>query len=253
MAWIESHQSLGKHPKVLRLAGELKVHKMQAIGHLHGLWWWALEYAADGDLSKFEAAEIEAACEWPGIPGALNTALRNNGWIDQNKHIHDWDKFTLHYDHMLEKKERQLEQVKARVRAFRDRKRSRNAPVTQCNAPTKPNQPNLTNQTKPNLPKEDKRVKFEKPTPEQVAAYATEKGFTAFDADYFCDYYTARGWKVGAAAMRDWQAACRTWQKRKFSDKGGSAFGKVIKPRVGYTGEFVPTKKVITAADIAQQ
>ena len=52
MAWIESHQELRHHYKTKRLARELKVTVAAAIGHLHCLWWWAIDFAPDGDLSK---------------------------------------------------------------------------------------------------------------------------------------------------------------------------------------------------------
>ncbi len=51
MAWIESHQSLRNHRKVLVAAQMLKMDKHKFIGHLHCLWWWALDNAdIDGNL-----------------------------------------------------------------------------------------------------------------------------------------------------------------------------------------------------------
>jgi hypothetical protein len=29
------------------------------------------------------------------------------------------------------------------------------------------------------------------------------------------DYYTARGWMLGKAKMKDWRAAVRTWEKNQ--------------------------------------
>jgi hypothetical protein len=89
-AWIESHQSLGRHPKLFRLAGKLRVHKAQAIGHLQYLWWWALDFAPNGNLSAFTPAEISAGAEWPGEPGLFHVAMCESGWIDGDGMIHDW-------------------------------------------------------------------------------------------------------------------------------------------------------------------
>lgn len=54
------------------------------------------------------------------------------------------------------------------------------------------------------------------PTPEQVTAYSASIGF-ALDGQHFCDHYEAKGWLVGKARMKDWQAAVRTWQRSGFS------------------------------------
>src|SRR5262245_42362945 len=90
MAWIESHQSLGRHPKMLRLAARVRACGPQVIGHLHYLWWWALDYAPDGDVSRFAAQEIAAASEWNGDPDLWLAALGETGWIDPDGHLHDW-------------------------------------------------------------------------------------------------------------------------------------------------------------------
>lgn len=90
MAWLESHQSLGRHPKLFRLSSQLRIHKAQAVGHLQYLWWWALDFAPTGNLSAFTPAEISAGAEWPGEPGPFQQALKDCQWIDKNGMIHDW-------------------------------------------------------------------------------------------------------------------------------------------------------------------
>lgn len=52
MAWLRSHQELARHPKVKRLSRQLNISLPQAIGHLHLLWWWCMDYAQDGDLTE---------------------------------------------------------------------------------------------------------------------------------------------------------------------------------------------------------
>lgn len=56
------------------------------------------------------------------------------------------------------------------------------------------------------------REKFSPPTADEVKAYAADKGLT-LDADRFVDFYAAKGWKVGAAPMKDWRAAARNWAR----------------------------------------
>jgi hypothetical protein len=64
-----------------------------AIGHLHLLWWWALEYTRDGDLSGFDDEEVAIACVWEGEPAALRAALIGAGFLDACGAIHDWDDY----------------------------------------------------------------------------------------------------------------------------------------------------------------
>ena len=54
MAWIKSEQALASHPKLHMLAEDLGVSVPQTVGHLHLLWWWALDYCQDGYLTKYK-------------------------------------------------------------------------------------------------------------------------------------------------------------------------------------------------------
>ena len=61
-----------------------------------------------------------------------------------------------------------------------------------------------------------KRTRFVKPTVAEVQAYCAERK-NNIDPQHFWDYYEARGWKVGGrTAMKDWQAAIRTWENNNF-------------------------------------
>jgi hypothetical protein len=75
---------------MLRLAARVRACGPQVIGHLHYLWWWALDYAPNGDVSRFAAQEIAAASEWNGDPDLWLAALGETGWIDATGHLHDW-------------------------------------------------------------------------------------------------------------------------------------------------------------------
>lgn len=50
------------------------------------------------------------------------------------------------------------------------------------------------------------------PTPAQVDAYALNIG-TTVQGGPFCDFYESKGWLVGKAKMKNWQAAVRTWAR----------------------------------------
>jgi hypothetical protein len=67
------------------------------------------------------------------------------------------------------------------------------------------------------IPKEKKapRNKFIPPSLEELSKFITEKKLT-FDPQVFLDHFYSNGWKVGGkAAMKDWQASARNWNRRQ--------------------------------------
>lgn len=93
MAWIESHQELREHPKTKRLCRLLALPRPMVVGYLHFLWWWAYDYAAEGDLSVFSDEDIADAVDWEGEASAFVQALVQSGFIDENRRLHDWEDF----------------------------------------------------------------------------------------------------------------------------------------------------------------
>lgn len=109
-AWIKSYQALRQHPKTRKLArrvGGLPA----AIGHLHCLWWWCIDYAPDGDLTKHTAEDIAIACEWDGKPADLIKHLSECGFLDNGSglHVHDWDEYG---GALVERRERNAQRMK---------------------------------------------------------------------------------------------------------------------------------------------
>lgn len=96
MAWIKSEQALGSHPKLRLLAKELDISIPETIGHLHLLWWWAVDYAEDGDVTRYKDF-IPFAAQFEGDADKFVKALIDFGWLDEvdNKLIiHDWLEYT---------------------------------------------------------------------------------------------------------------------------------------------------------------
>ena len=116
--WIESHQSLRSHPKVKKAARLAGVNEFEMIGRLHCLWWWALDYAPDGDITNYTDDDIEDAVGWTGERGLFANALVNCGFnghgglIDvtrDSRVIHDWHEYG---GRLLEKREANKERMR---------------------------------------------------------------------------------------------------------------------------------------------
>lgn len=63
--------------------------------------------------------------------------------------------------------------------------------------------------------------KFIPPTEPEVKAYVLEMGYH-FNPEAFVPHYQSKGWKVGNEPMKDWRAACRTWEtswKQKYGEQ----------------------------------
>jgi len=146
--WIESHQELGRHPKTKKFARLTGISLPAAVGHLHYLWWWAMDYARnDGNLSKYDADDIADAVLWTGDANELLNCLIKSGFVDDTSDglvIHDWMQYI---GKLLEKLATDAE----RKRKSRDKnKMSDGCPAdvhvtAQVTIPNQPNQPNLTN------------------------------------------------------------------------------------------------------------
>jgi len=83
MSWIRSRITLARHPKTRCLCRLLGTSLPAAIGHLHLLWYWTLEFSPDGDLSAYTDEDIADAAQWEGDPHRFVEALVLA--------IHDWE------------------------------------------------------------------------------------------------------------------------------------------------------------------
>lgn len=67
-----------------------------------------------------------------------------------------------------------------------------------------------------------KTTTFIPPTDEQVRSFVREKGYH-FNPEQFVPFYQSKGWRVGKEPMKDWKAACRTWEA-SWKEKHGEQF-----------------------------
>jgi DnaD/phage-associated family protein len=148
VAWIESNQELARHPKAIKAARKLGISVPTVVGHLHFLWWWCLEYANDGDLSKFDALDIAVAAGWEGDAGDFVTALvecgpgDSMGFIEQTDRglaIHDWMDYA---GRLIEKRQantKRMQSARAKQKHARNTGATRATHVQGLQYPTVPN------------------------------------------------------------------------------------------------------------------
>ena len=141
MAWIEVHDTLPDHPKVLRAAKALKLDSDALVGKLVRLWVWALGNREDGVLNDLDADRLDVIMQYRGKASALLEALVTNRLLDalpdEHYMIHDWDE---HVMMLRDKREEKRKQNAERVKRYRNAKKRMesencNADVThECNA-----------------------------------------------------------------------------------------------------------------------
>ena len=108
MAWIPSHQELRSHPKTRKAARRAGVSLPTMIGHLHLLWYWALDLAEDGDLAKFDDEDIADGAGWEDDPEVFVQALvqcgsgGGQGFLTADRRLHDWDEYGGKYAKRVE-------------------------------------------------------------------------------------------------------------------------------------------------------
>ena len=124
MAWIELHQTLPTHRKIMKLRRILKIKTPQAVGHVAMLWLWSIDNAPDGDLSKVDVEDIAEACEWPRGAETFVSAMKEAGLIDADMKLHDWDEYT---GGLMEKREDRRKKDRERQARSRAKKAAQKA------------------------------------------------------------------------------------------------------------------------------
>lgn len=86
---------------------------------------------------------------------------------------------------------------------------------------------------------------MKKPTIEEIKSYMLEIKCPSYftESEKFFDHHESKGWVVGRAPMKNWQAACRTW-KRFVEERLGRFHPKTEMPN-RVSGNAPPVIKVM--------
>lgn len=215
MAWIESHQELGSHPKTLKLARILGVSRAAAVGHLHFLWWWALDYSQEGNLNRFEALDIAIGGEWESDPETFVDALVRAGFLDQTSDglaVHDWDQ----YGGRLQERRAKDAERKRTTRNVQRMSSGQGADIQETACVTQHNSREHNKDASASARKTTRATATPNeytPNETQYAWARDELGFDTLRVDRetekFLDHHRARG-----STMKSWDAAWRNWMRR---------------------------------------
>ena len=235
MAWIKLQQELAKHPKTKRLARTLGISKAETIGHLFLFWGWALDYADNGDISKFDAQDIADAAEWEGDPEAFLTAMTDcgpgdtAGFIERRDggiFVHDWEEYM---GRLLERRKQEalrLQEYRAKKKEAEqvrtDSVHSTNAACTEgVLGKSRVEKSRVENTTPPTPPSQGGGpVAGETPQPSEEKKPESTAQFEAFWA-----VYPRRVEKK--PALKAWKAAVKGGAKPEDVTKAAETYGKI--------------------------
>jgi len=227
MVWLQSHQEIRSHPKTVKAARMLGVDLPTMIGHLHLLWWWALDHAGDGDLSKFDHEDIAMGAHYLGNADAFVKALKGcgpkgrPGFLTESYLLHDWNEYGGKYARRVE--------IAKQAADARWSKNTKEQPVlidTEIDAYALPKQ-SVSNAEERREEKKDQEHASRKradraqrlpdgwqpePETELISKLGVRRQHVDQELERFIDYWIsqpgARGRKV------NWQATWRNWLRR---------------------------------------
>jgi hypothetical protein len=225
VAWLEVHQSVRDHRKIVALADALGVEENYALGLCVHFWLWAVDNAPTGHLPESNRA-IARGCRWAGDFDHLLDCLIAAGLVDDrgdSRSIHDWADYA---GKLIERRHANAQRMReSRAMHVQDtcdeRARSHDTHVLGDSTVQNSTQPNSTKITplyppegdpaaKPKRAKARTAISTEWELDERDVAYAEENGLRyeklKFEEQRFYDHHKAKG-----TVSADWNASWRTW------------------------------------------
>lgn len=120
--WFKVSVQLSRHRKTLSLASRLGIGRHEALGVLHDLWSWTVQYAPSGSLG-IDSIQLASALDWRGDPNKLVDALIESEFLDSLNpmRVHDWED---HQSDWMSRRQKDAERQR-RHRARREKSKRR--------------------------------------------------------------------------------------------------------------------------------
>lgn len=228
MAWIESHQELERHPKMLELKQIMGWSLNETIGALHRFWWWCVDYAETGDLRKYNDEQLTAVIGLDNKQSKVFIeAMVKVKWLERDPYfrIHDWWDYAGRY--LQGKYGREPKKWKAIQKLYGKSvcKHHTNNKQTSYNKQTVPDStlPTVPNQTGPTIP--NKTGQSEEAV--HLATLTLKKSFLDTKKQIYpmldvegeirkcADWFLTKRIKV-----RSWERTITNWLKKSYDAKG---------------------------------
>jgi hypothetical protein len=236
MDWIKMRTDLYTDPKVIMIADglldpgvgsgdvtvaprerHLSVTRNATVGALVSIWGTARKRGTRvGSDLVIPKMTLRLVDDIVGMPG-FGRLLEDVGWVKQTEDGVVFPEFFSTYN--VDPQDRKSQKHRERQKQYRERKKAlggddewRNGGATRDVTVTHREEKSREEYLKETKAKKSP-TRFKPPTPQEASDYARTIDFD-LDGHNFCDFYGAKGWKVGSSPMKDWKAAVRTWKHR---------------------------------------
>lgn len=234
MAWLESHQQLERHPKTMRLMYAMGWDIDTTIGKLHRFWWWVLDFAPNGDLSKYSPELIGQSIGLSAdISRTFMDKLADIKFVDRGEgvlRVHNWLRYAGRYlrdtkfkrNDILWKEAQELYAIPCNPTTSPVSRHIADMQPTSCSESAVPNQP--TNPTRPTLPDQTP------PTPSPKARTVTySPEFSAFWETYPNKKGKDKAWVAWKKRIPDIpQNVCEIVERHKSSEDFKKENGRFV-------------------------
>jgi hypothetical protein len=228
--WIKIEHITPDKPEIVQMAESLHIDHDAVLGKCLRLWIWADQQTISGDDLIVTPSFLDRLTNCAGFSQGLLLV----GWLKSRNGRFSLPHFDRHNGQTAKNRALSADRMQRQryaqnvtetapdleLEKEKKRRRARGvlANVDPGHLPPAPKDPD-------NLPATRAAIRgFIPPSLEEVSAYCRERGGKV-DPLAWVDHYTSNGWKVGPNSMKDWKAACRTWEHRRRggSDRGGSS------------------------------
>lgn len=228
--WIKIEHWTPDKPEIFEMADTLGIDADSVLGKLIRIWIWADSQTQNGNAPRVTFSLLDRVASVAGFA----QAMFNVGWIAKNESGISFSNFDRHNGETAKTRANSAKRT-AKHRA------SVTKPSQECNA-ERVTSPLLVKKSKDTLvsleesasdidqrsltAQLEKKTKTKKrgevPTVEEVAEYC-KSAKLVIDAEYFCDYNQARGWKFKTGKpIVDWKATARYWNRTEIQKQEAS-------------------------------